>query len=83
MHSLQGVTEVVRGCDLLSSTPRQILLQRALGFRTPRYAHLPLLAESDGRAQAGTAGGTRARGGAGDMGLGAAQLAPGTADRLP
>jgi glutamyl-Q tRNA(Asp) synthetase len=46
---LQGVTEVVRGCDLLSSTPRQILLQRALDFRTPRYAHLPLLTEPDGQ----------------------------------
>ena len=46
---LQGVTEVVRGCDLLSSTPRQILLQRALGCRTPAYAHLPLLLEADGR----------------------------------
>jgi glutamyl-Q tRNA(Asp) synthetase len=45
----QGVTEVVRGCDLLSSTPRQILLQRALGYRTPEYAHLPLLLEADGR----------------------------------
>jgi glutamyl-Q tRNA(Asp) synthetase len=46
---LQGVTEVVRGCDLLSCTPHQILLQRALGYRTPEYAHLPLLLESDGR----------------------------------
>ena len=46
---LQGVTEVVRGCDLLSSTPRQILLQQALGYRTLEYAHLPLLLEADGR----------------------------------
>ena len=46
---LQGVTEVVRGADLLSCTPRQILLQRALGYREPRYAHLPLLTEPDGR----------------------------------
>jgi glutamyl-Q tRNA(Asp) synthetase len=45
----QGVTDVVRGCDLLTSTPRQILLQRVLGCRTPRYAHLPLLTEADGR----------------------------------
>lgn len=46
---LQRVTEVVRGADLLSSTPRQILLQRSLGYRTPRYGHLPLLTEPDGR----------------------------------
>jgi glutamyl-Q tRNA(Asp) synthetase len=45
---LQGVSEVVRGADLLSSTPRQVLLQRALGYRAPSYGHLPVLTESDG-----------------------------------
>jgi glutamyl-Q tRNA(Asp) synthetase len=44
----QDVTEVVRGCDLLSNTPRQMLLQRALGLATPEYAHLPLLVEPAG-----------------------------------
>lgn len=37
----QSVTDVVRGADLLSSTPRQIYLQRLLDLATPRYAHLP------------------------------------------
>ena len=44
----QGVTQVVRGADLLASTPRQIALQRALDLPTPAYAHLPLILGADG-----------------------------------
>ena len=46
--SLQGITDIVRGADLLESTGWQIALQRALRLPTPRYAHLPLLLERTG-----------------------------------
>jgi len=45
----QAISHVVRGADLLDSTPRQILLQRALGLPTPAYLHLPLLLDAHGR----------------------------------
>ncbi|MEO1055667.1 MAG: tRNA glutamyl-Q(34) synthetase GluQRS, partial [Actinomycetota bacterium] len=44
----QGITEVVRGDDLQASTPRQVLLQQLLGYRTPTYLHVPLLLGDDG-----------------------------------
>jgi glutamyl-tRNA synthetase len=44
-----GITDVVRGDDHLSNTPKQLLVLEALGFETPRYAHLPLLHGPDGR----------------------------------
>lgn len=47
--ALMGVTEVVRGWDLLSSSPLQIYLHRLLGFKPPSYTHIPLLTAPDGR----------------------------------
>lgn len=44
-----GVTQVVRGDDLIASTPRQILIQRALRFSTPEYGHAPLVVDEAGR----------------------------------
>jgi glutamyl-tRNA synthetase len=56
-----GITQIVRGNDLLDSTPRQILIYRALGFgdRIPHYTHLPLVIGEDGRRLAKRHGDTR------------------------
>jgi glutamyl-Q tRNA(Asp) synthetase len=45
----QGITDIVRGADLLDSTARQIYLQRLLGLPTPRHLHLPLILDGNGR----------------------------------
>jgi glutamyl-tRNA synthetase len=54
-----GVTEVVRGDDLVPSTPRQLLLYEALGLQPPAFAHVPLVVGPDGRRLAKRHGDTR------------------------
>lgn len=46
--ALEGITEIVRGIDLMDSTPRQIWLQRLLGFQTPNYLHIPVVTQPNG-----------------------------------
>ena len=46
--AVQGVTEIVRGIDIMDSTPRQIWLQRLLGYPTPDYVHIPVITHADG-----------------------------------
>ncbi|HEY1860507.1 MAG TPA: tRNA glutamyl-Q(34) synthetase GluQRS [Gemmataceae bacterium] len=55
----QGVTEVIRGDDLLLSTPRQLLLYQALNLPAPQFAHVPLVVGQDGRRLAKRHGDTR------------------------
>jgi glutamyl-tRNA synthetase len=55
----QGVTEVIRGDDLLLSTPRQLLIYQALDLSPPRFAHVPLVVGPDGRRLAKRHGDTR------------------------
>ena len=47
--ALMGITQVVRGCDLLSSTPMQLYIYRLLGFTPPAFCHIPLLVDASGR----------------------------------
>jgi glutamyl-tRNA synthetase len=56
-----GITEVVRGADLLASAPRQVLVARALGGTPPAFAHLPLVTAPDGSRLAKRGGGTTLR----------------------
>ncbi|WP_395160697.1 tRNA glutamyl-Q(34) synthetase GluQRS [Ilumatobacter sp.] len=55
---LQGVTDVVRGDDLLPSTPRHVMLQQMLGIETPSYLHIPLVFGRDGERLAKSHGAT-------------------------
>lgn len=54
-----GITEVIRGDDLIPSTPRQLLLYQAMGWSSPRFTHVPLVVGPDGRRLAKRHGDTR------------------------
>lgn len=47
--ALMGITQVIRGCDLLSSTPMQLYIYQLLGFTPPAFCHIPLLVDATGR----------------------------------
>ena len=57
--ALQNITEIVRGSDLLDSTPRQIYLQQLLAYPTPDYCHIPLAVDSDGNKISKSEGATK------------------------
>jgi len=57
--AVQGITEVIRGDDLVASTPRQLLLYQELGLKPPRFTHVPLVVGVDGRRLAKRHGDTR------------------------
>ena len=85
---LSGITHVLRGEDLLASTARQVQLQRALGYSTPTYAHVPLLMQADGkrlakRAGAFTVAGLRALGWSAQKVLGQLAAWSGLGDGAP
>ncbi len=86
--ALSGITHVLRGEDLLSSTARQIQLQRALGYPTPKYAHVPLLMQADGRRLAkrdgaSTVAGLRALGWSAEKVIGQLAMWSGLTDGAP
>jgi len=57
--AMQRITDVVRGADLLASTPRQIFLQQALSYATPRYLHVPVAVDAGGAKLSKSAGAAR------------------------
>jgi glutamyl-Q tRNA(Asp) synthetase len=62
----QGVSEIIRGADLLPFTPSQRTLQRALGFPSPAYGHLPVILGPDGRKLSKSSGAAPWQGNAGN-----------------